>query len=60
MIEICNSTFKDEAYQSDFDKYPFPLSDFQKWAIKGIKTDKNVLITAHTGSGKTRLTILLV
>ncbi len=53
MIEICNSTFKDEAYQSDFDKYPFPLSDFQKWAIKGIKTDKNVLITAHTGSGKT-------
>lgn len=53
MIEICNSQFNDDAYQSEFYKYPFPLSDFQKWAIKGIKTDKNVLITAHTGSGKT-------
>src|SRR6056300_1616747 len=53
MIEICNSQFNDDAYQTEFDKYPFPLSDFQKWAIKGIKTDKNVLITAHTGSGKT-------
>ena len=29
------------------------LSDFQKWAIKAITEDDNVLITAHTGSGKT-------
>jgi superfamily II RNA helicase len=29
------------------------LSDFQKWAIKAIVDGDNVLITAHTGSGKT-------
>jgi superfamily II RNA helicase len=32
---------------------PFPLSDFQKWAIDAYHTDKHVLVTAHTGSGKT-------
>ena len=31
----------------------FSLSEFQKWAIKSIVDDDNVLITAHTGSGKT-------
>ena len=31
----------------------FELSDFQKWAIDAYETGKNVLITAHTGSGKT-------
>jgi superfamily II RNA helicase len=31
----------------------FELSDFQKWAIDAFETNKNVLITAHTGSGKT-------
>ena len=29
------------------------LSDFQKWAIKAIQDGDHVLITAHTGSGKT-------
>ena len=29
------------------------LSEFQKWAIKSIVDGDNVLITAHTGSGKT-------
>ena len=36
-----------------FNKYPFELSNFQKHAIQAWKDDKNVLITAHTGSGKT-------
>ena len=31
----------------------FKLSEFQEEAIAGIKADKHVLITAHTGSGKT-------
>ena len=31
----------------------FPLSDFQKWAIKAIYEGNHSLITAHTGSGKT-------
>ena len=33
--------------------FKFELSDFQKWAIYGLLNNKNVLITAHTGSGKT-------
>ena len=36
-----------------FSSYPFPLSDFQKHAIRGLVEGKHVLITAHTGSGKT-------
>ncbi len=29
------------------------LSNFQKWAIKAIVDGDHILITAHTGSGKT-------
>jgi len=53
MLKNCNTKFADLSYNPSFEKYPFELSDFQKWAIKGIHNDKNVLITAHTGSGKT-------
>ena len=34
-------------------KFPFELSPFQKNAIIGLLQNKHVLITAHTGSGKT-------
>jgi superfamily II RNA helicase len=34
-------------------KWPFELSPFQKNAITGLMNGKNILITAHTGSGKT-------
>lgn len=40
-----------DAVFSDFAS--FPLSDFQKWAIKAIIDGNHSLITAHTGSGKT-------
>ncbi len=33
-------------------KWPFELSPFQKNAITGLMNGKNILITAHTGSGK--------
>ena len=33
--------------------FPFKLSPFQEKAIDALKNDKHVLITAHTGSGKT-------
>ena len=33
--------------------YPFELDDFQQYAINAINKQHNVLITAHTGSGKT-------
>ena len=51
---ICDTEFNGQKdYQSIFNEYPFELSDFQKWAIKSILNNHNVLITAHTGSGKT-------
>ena len=57
MVKICNQTYPnpspDPHLQSLFDKYPFSLSDFQKYAIEGIVSGQHVLATAHTGSGKT-------
>ena len=44
-------------YEGDFSSDPynfgFELDDFQKHAITAIKNNQNVLVTAHTGSGKT-------
>ena len=45
-----NTMSKSQEY---FNQYPFELSEFQKKAIEGIVNGNNVLITAHTGSGKT-------
>ena len=53
MITHCNTKFNDISYNNIINKYHFELSNFQKWAIKGTNENKNVLITAHTGSGKT-------
>ena len=46
---------KDTLYTEDhpFSEYPFELSDFQKYAIKAIVEGDHILVTAHTGSGKT-------
>uniref|UniRef100_A0A6C0IRM9 Helicase n=1 Tax=viral metagenome TaxID=1070528 RepID=A0A6C0IRM9_9ZZZZ len=58
MVKLC-----DIEYQIDnnkkcvllqyFEKYPYPLSSFQKYAIEAIVGGDHVLVTAHTGSGKT-------
>ena len=53
MVRICDKEYTNEDYNDIFDKYPFPLSDFQKYAIEAIELDKHILVTAHTGSGKT-------
>mgnify|MGYP003327096098 CR=1 FL=1 len=52
-MKIQSEIFNDDSYNSHFQHWKFELSDFQKWAIKGIVEKKNVIITAHTGSGKT-------
>ena len=41
-------------------KFPYELDNFQKQGIYGIHNNENVLITAHTGSGKTVLAIYAI
>jgi superfamily II RNA helicase len=55
MVIVCNDSFNDDANYNDYFNYfnKFELSDFQKWAIKAIVDKEHILITAHTGSGKT-------
>ena len=52
------TTHKHQETEEKYSKYynlfnGIKLSDFQKWAIKAIVDGDNVLVTAHTGSGKT-------
>ena len=53
MVILCNQPYTNPLYDSHFESYPFLLSDFQKYAIEGIIKGDHVLVTAHTGSGKT-------
>ena len=54
MVVICDTpclNVDGTPYLAEYDGKQ--LSEFQKWAIKAIKEGQHVLITAHTGSGKT-------
>ena len=58
MVIHCTEKFHDndennKKYIDYFNLFPYPLSDFQKWAIYAIVNGHHSLITAHTGSGKT-------
>jgi superfamily II RNA helicase len=56
MVKICSNDYSssnEEKYSEYFDKYPFLLSAFQKYAIESIVEGNHILVTAHTGSGKT-------
>ncbi len=54
MVVVCNKPYPNKSeYDEYFEKYSFPLSDFQKYAIQGIVEGQHALVTAHTGSGKT-------
>ena len=56
MVKICPNDYPssdEEKYSQYFDKYPFLLSSFQKFAIEAIVEGNHILVTAHTGSGKT-------
>ena len=54
MVVICDKPYPSNSkYESYFELYPYTLSDFQKYAIESIVEGNHVLVTAHTGSGKT-------
>lgn len=50
---IQNNNYNNENFNEYFKYWDFELSNFQKWAIQGIIEEKHVVVTAHTGSGKT-------
>ena len=53
MVFICSDKYNDSNYTTYFELFPYELSSFQKYAIQGIVEGNHVLVTAHTGSGKT-------
>ena len=62
MVMLCTEPYNTSNIVSDnqksemteyFSEFPFDLSDFQKYALTGIVNGDHVLVTAHTGSGKT-------
>ncbi len=54
MVRICKDPYPNQSeYDKYFNRFAFPLSDFQKYAIEAIVTGHHTLVTAHTGSGKT-------
>ena len=55
MVFLCDKPYEGdiENFPEDIPVYPYPLSDFQKYAIEAVIKGHHVLVTAHTGSGKT-------
>ena len=47
--------FNNDNYNSKWNIFSYELDNFQKYAFEALDNDKNVLITAHTGSGKTTI-----
>lgn len=52
MVIVCETRYNKENYD-EFKNYPYELDHFQKYAVKHYLSNNHVLITAHTGSGKT-------
>ena len=56
MVVICDQPYppeKEAQYQSHFQKFPYPLSDFQKYSVQAIVDGNHTLVSAATGNGKT-------
>ena len=53
MVIICSKDYSSDDKNEYHNKYSFDLSPFQKHAIDAITEGQHVLVTAHTGSGKT-------
>jgi len=55
MVKICSNTYPEEdseIYKEYYTDFPYELAPFQKHAIQGLVEGNHVLVTAHTGSGK--------
>ena len=53
MVVVCDNEYPSEKYLQEFKQYNFELDHFQKYAIEHYNNNNHVLVTAHTGSGKT-------
>ena len=53
MVKVYSGDYPKETKLKEQENYNFELDNFQKYAIQSINENKHVLITAHTGSGKT-------
>jgi len=53
MVKVCSLTHYSNENKQYFEKYPYDLHIFQKWAIEAIVSGNHVLVCAPTGSGKT-------
>jgi len=63
MVKFCAETYpagKEEKYAEYFEKYSFPLSTFQKFAIEAIVEGHHSLSCVPTGSGKTMPAIFAI
>ena len=55
MVKICSTNYpreNEDVYKEYFEKFNYPLHDFQKWSIEGIVEGHHVLACCPTGSGK--------
>ena len=56
MVFICPTKYppeKEETYRTHFERFPYELSHFQKYAIEAIVEGHHAITSAPTGSGKT-------
>lgn len=53
VLVIENIKYNNNKYNEYFEEFPYPLSDFQKYAIQNIVDGNNVFCNVPTGSGKT-------
>jgi superfamily II RNA helicase len=56
MVKVCPYNYpksRETPYAQYYEKYSYPLHDFQKWCVEAIVEGHHVLVTAPTGSGKT-------
>jgi superfamily II RNA helicase len=47
-------------YPKEYFKFSYPLDHFQLYGCKAIADNENLLVTAHTGSGKTALALYAI